>query len=157
MQGKDFIYFLFDENNNSYYAYGDTVLKSGSLRPLEFTPDGWKKIQLQNVRNPTYFAIDRTFSVPLDYVKDGAQILKYIYTNFGVEAKVFMVICEQQLYFDATEYGFYYTLLYKGEIDLANYKHDGVKVTVNIMEGGMVKLLKAYENTKYEIHVDVPD
>jgi hypothetical protein len=157
MQGKDFIYFLFDENNNSYYAYGDTVLKSGALRPLEFTPDGWKKIQLQNVRNPTYFAVDRTFSVPLEYVKDGAQILKYIYTNFGVEAKVSMAICEQRLYFDATHYGYYYTLLYKGEIDLANYKHDGVKVTVNIMEGGMVKFLKAYENTKYEIPVDVPD
>lgn len=157
MQGKDFIYFLFDENNNSYYAYGDTVLLSASLKPLEFTPDGWKKIQLQNFRNPTYWAIDRSFSVPLDYVKDGAQILKYIYTNFGVEAKVYMTICEQRLFFDATHYGYYYTLLYRGEIDLANYKHDGPKVTVNIMEGGMVKLIKAYENTKYEIPIDVPE
>lgn len=157
MSGKDFIYFLFDENNNSYYAYGDTVLLSSSLKPLEFTPDGWMKMQLQNNRNGTYFAIDRSFSVPLDYVKDGAQILKYIYTNFGVEARVYMAICEQRLFFDATHYGFYYTLLYRGEIDLANYKHEGTKVTVNIMEGGIVKLIKAYENTKYEIPVDVPD
>lgn len=157
MQGKDFIYFLFDEHNNSYYVYGDTVLKTADLKPLEFTPDGWTKIQLQNVRNQTYFAVDRTFSVPLDYVKDGAQILKYVYTNYGVEGKVYMAICEQRLYFDATHYGFYYTLLYRGEIDLANYKHDGTKVTVNIMEGGIVKLIKAYENTKYEIPVDVPD
>lgn len=157
MSGKDFIYFLFDENNNSYYAYGDTVLVTASLKPLEFTPDGWTKIQLQNNRNGTYFALDRSFSVPLDCVKDSAQILKYIYTNFGVEAKVSMAIAEQKLFFDATHYGFYYTLLYKGEIDLANYKHDGTKVTVNIMEGGMVKLIKAYENTKYEIPVDVPD
>lgn len=157
MQGKDFIYFLFDENNNSYYAYGDTVLKSASLKPLEFTPDGWKKIQLQNIRNPTYWAIDRSFSVPLEYLKDGGQILKHIYYNFGVEAKVYMGICEQRLYFDATHYGYYYTLLYRGEIDLANFKHDGTKVTVNIMEGGMVKLIKAYENTKYEIPVDVPE
>lgn len=157
MQGKDFIYFLLDENNNSYYAYGDTVLSTASLKPLEFTPNGWTKIQLQNFRNQTYFAVDRSFSVPLEYVKDGAQILKYIYTNFGVEAKVSMAICEQRLFFDATHYGYYYTLLYKGEIDLANYKHDGTKVTVNIMEGGMVKLIKAYENTKYEIPIDVPD
>jgi hypothetical protein len=156
MQGKDFIYFLFDENNNSYYAYGDTVLLSGSLKPLEFTPDGWRKIQLQNQRNPNYFAVDRSFSVPLDYLKDGGQILKYIYYNFGVEAKVYMAICEQRLFFDATHYGFYYALLYRGEIDLANFKHDGPKVNVNIMEGGLVKLIKAYENTKYEIPVDVP-
>lgn len=157
MQGKDFIYFLFDENNNSYYQYGDTVLLSASLKPLEFTPDGWTKIQLINQRNPTYFAIDRNFSVPLEYVKDGGQILKHIYYNYGVEAKVYMAICEQRLYFDATHYGFYYSLLYRGEIDLANFKHDGTKVTVNIMEGGIVKLIKAYENTKYEIPVDVPD
>ena len=157
MQGKDFIYFLLDENNNSYYAYGDTVMLSASLKPLEFTPDGWKKIQIQNQRNPTYFAIDRSFTVPLDYVKDGAQILKYIYYNFGVEAKVFMSICEQRLFIDDNNYGFYYTLLYRGEIDLANFKHDSTKVTVNIMEGGMVKLIKAYENTKYEIPVDVSE
>jgi len=157
MQGKDFIYFLFDENNNSYYQYGDTVLLSASLKPLEFTPDGWKKIQIQNQRNQTYFAIDRSFTVPLEYVKDGAQILKHIYYNFGVEAKVYMSVCEQRLFLDATNYGFYYTLLYRGEIDLANFKHDSTKVTVNIMEGGMVKLIKAYENTKYEIPVDVDD
>lgn len=157
MQGKDFIYFLLDENNNSYYAYGDTVLTSASLKPLQFTPDGWKKIQLTNQRNPTYFAIDRSFSVPLEYVKDGAQILKHIYYNQGMEAKVFMSICEQRLFFDATHYGFYYTLLYRGEIDLAQLKHDGTKVTVNIMEGGIVKLIKAYENTKHEIPVDVPE
>jgi hypothetical protein len=157
MQGKDFLYFLFDENNNSYYQYGDTVLLSASLKPLEFTPDGWKKIQIQNQRNGTYFAIDRSFTVPLEYVKDGAQILKHIYYNYGVEAKVYMAVCEQRLYFDATHYGFYYTLLYRGEIDLAQMKHDGAKVTVNIMEGGIVKFIKAYENTKYEIPVDVPD
>lgn len=157
MQGKDFIYLLLDENNNSYYAYGDTVLSTASLKPLEFTPNGWTKIQLQNQRNQTYFAVDRSFSVPLEYLKDGAQILKHIYYNFGVEAKVYMTICEQRLYFDATHYGYYYTLLYRGEIDLANFKHDSTKVTVNIMEGGMVKLIKAYENTKYEIPIDVPD
>lgn len=157
MQGKDFIYFLFDDNNNSYYQYGDTVLTSASLKPLEFTPDGWKKIQIQNQRNGTYFAVDRSFTVPLEYVKDGGQILKHIYYNYGIEAKVYMVVCEQQLYFDATHYGYYYKLLYRGEIDLANFKHDGPKVTVNIMEGEIVKFIKAYENTKYEIPVDVPD
>lgn len=157
MKGKDFIYFLLDENNNSYYAYGDTVLSTAALKPLDFTPNGWTKIQIQNQRNPTYFALDRSFSVPLEYLKDGGHILKYIYYNYGVEAKVYMSICEQRLYFDATHYGYYYTLLYRGEIDLAQFKHDSTKVTVNIMEGGLVKLIKAYENTKYEIPVDVPE
>jgi hypothetical protein len=155
MMGKDFIYFFFDENNNSYYAYGDTVISSASLRPLEFTPDGWKKIQVQNQRNQTYWALDRSFTVPLDCVKDGGQILKYVYYTFGPEAKVFMAVCEQKLFFDATHYGFYYQLVYRGEVDFGNFKHDSTKVNVNIMEGGLPKLIKAFENTKYEIPVDV--
>src|ERR1051325_10685670 len=141
MQGKDFIYFLLDENNNSYYQYGDTVLLSASLKPLEFTPDGWKKIQIQNQRNGTYFALDRSFTIPLEYVKDGAQILKYIYYNFGVEAKVYMSICEQRLYFDSTHYGFYYTLLYRGEIDLANFKQRVVKPIM-----GRIKIKPLFTN-----------
>jgi hypothetical protein len=130
------------------------VLVSSTPRPLQFTPDGWRNITISNQRNQKYFAIDRSFSVPLDYVKDGAQILKHLYYNRGLEEKVFMCIAKQVMYFDATHYGYYYTLLYKGEIDLANFTDVSTKVTVNIMEGGPVKLIKARENTSYEIPVE---
>jgi hypothetical protein len=127
---------------------------SSSPKPLQFSPDGWRNITITNQRNPKYFALDRSFTVPLDYVKDGAQILRYLYYNRGSEEKVFMCVAKQVLYFDGTNYGYYYTLLYKGEVDLINYKHDGPKVTVNIMEGGAVKLIKANENTTYEYPLD---
>lgn len=153
-QGRSHIYFLMNSSNKSYYVSNGMVLASSTPRPLQFTPDGWRNITISNQRNQKYFAIDRSFSVPLDYVKDGAQILKHLYYNRGLEEKVFMCIAKQVMYFDATHYGYYYTLLYKGELDFANFNDSSTKVTVNIMEGGPVKLIKARENTSYEIPVE---
>lgn len=153
-QGRDHIYFLMDSSNNSYYLSNGLVLSASTPRPLEFTPEGWRNIQITNQRNQKYFGIDRMFSVPLEFVKDGAQILKYLYYNRGLEEKVFLCVAKQVLYFDATHYGYYYTLSYKGEIDFSNFQHDSPKVTCNIMEGGIVKLIKANENTTYEIPME---
>lgn len=153
-QGRDHIYFLMDSGNKSYYVSNGLVLSSATPRPLQHTPDGWRNIVINNERNQKYFAVDRSFSASLDFVKDGAQILKHLYYNRGIEEKVFLCIAKQVLYFDDTHYGYYYTLLYKGELDFANFKHDGPKVTCNIMEGGMVKYLKNRENTTYEIPID---
>jgi hypothetical protein len=155
-QGRDHIYFLMDSANKSYYVSNGMVLSSSSPKPLEYTPDGWRNITITNQRNQKYFAVDRSFSVPLEFVRDGAQILKHLYYNRGIEEKVFLCVAKQVLYLDATHYGYYYTLSYKGEIDFSNFQHDGPKVTANIMEGGPVKLIKANENTSYEIEVDVP-
>lgn len=153
-QGRDHIYFLMDSANNSYYVSNGLVLSGSTPRPIEYTPEGWRNIQITNQRNQKYFGIDRMFSVPLEFVKDGAQILKYLYYNRGLEEKVFLCVAKQVLYFDATHYGYYYTLSYKGEIDFSNFQHDGPKVTCNIMEGGIVKLIKANENTTYEIPME---
>ncbi|MFO7257940.1 MAG: hypothetical protein DIU61_009605, partial [Bacteroidota bacterium] len=143
-----------DSANRFYYVSNGQVLISTSPKPLQATPDGWRNIQISNQRNQKYFALDRSFSLPLDFVKDGAQILKHLYYNKGLEEKVFLAIAKQQLYFDDTHYGYYYTLLYKGELDFINFQHDGPKVTCNIMEGGPVKYIKARENTSYEIPVE---
>jgi hypothetical protein len=156
-QGRDHIYFLMDSANRFYYVSNGQVLVSTSPKPLQATPDGWRNIQITNQRNQKYFAVDRAFSLPLEFVKDGAQILKYLYYNRGIEEKVFLAIAKQQLYIDDTHYGYYYTLLYKGEIDFLNFQHDGPKVTANIMEGGIVKLIKANENTNYEVEVDIDE
>jgi hypothetical protein len=163
MQGKSHIYFLVDEMNRSLYADGDIVKVSGVPRPLVFTPDGWTKIEINNQRNTKYFALDRSFSVPLDFVEDGAVILKDAYYKKGVEAKVYLVILKQKIRIDrdgsgnVTGFGYYYDSFYKGEIDFSQFQHSGPKVTVNIMEGGIPKYIKANENTKYELDVDVSE
>lgn len=157
MQGPDHLYCLVDELNRSLYVENGIVKRSGLPRPLEYTPDGWRNIEINNARNQKYFALDRAFTVPLEFVEDGAFILKNAYYKSGIEAKVWLVIVKQKMFYDGTQYGWYYDACYKGEIDFSNFNHVGPKVTVNIMEGGIPKLIKAKEAVKYEIDMDVPE
>lgn len=157
MQGKDFLYFLVDELGRSFYVQDGLVQRSAVPKPLEHTPDGWLDISIDNVRNNKYFALDRSFTVPLDFVRDGAYILKDAYYKQGIEAKVWLVISKQKLFYDGAEYGYYYDGYYRGEIDFSTFTDTGSKVTCNIMEGGAVKYVKANENNVYEFEVDVPE
>lgn len=156
MQGQDHLYFLLDDMNRSLYVENGIVQRSATPRPLQFTPDGWRKIKVENQRNQKYFALDRMYTVPLEFVEDGALILKYMYYTYGVEVKVFLGILKQKLFYDGAQYGYYHDKFIKGEIDFSNFNRSGPKVTVNIMEGGLSKLIKNRENNKYEFDIDVP-
>lgn len=154
MQGSEFLYFLTD-NNNQFYSIANGRLKlSATPIPLEFSPDGWQEVSIQNQRNKKYFGIDRSVTIPYTFVEDGAAILKQIFYKYGVNAQVNLIICQQQLYYSGGEYGFWYKLLSKLDIDFSTFNHSGYKVTCNLLEGGFPKYLKANENTTYEFPLD---
>ncbi len=158
MQGPETIYFL-KRNGKFLYLQDGLVLESPNPVRLQFAPDGWQDVGIINQRNQKYFALDRSYSIPLGFTEDGAQILKYYYYTYGIEEKIEMVMARQKLYFDDTHYGFYYTNLSSNifEIDFSQFKHDGPKVTVNIMEGGIAKIVKANETLKVEVPVEADD
>jgi hypothetical protein len=177
---RDFTYYLIREDGRFCTVQNDSVVLVSDPVPLQYTPDRWLDIEVSRQRNQKYFGLERSFTAPLDFVKDGALILKYFYYNAGSEDKMYLIIAEKRLYIESggyvelepttgavytetpgfveTEtipsYYYYYSAIYKGELDFTNFKHAGPKVTVNIMEGGASKLLKAYENTVYEIPID---
>lgn len=154
MQGSEFLYFLTDEFNRFYRFENGSLKVSGNAVPLQFSPDGWQDFSIKNKRNQKYWGLDRTITIPFNYVEDGADILKAILYTYGPEAKVYLIVCQQQLYYDGSEYGFWYKQLIKADVDLSNFNHSGFKVTVNCLEDGFVKYLKANENTVYEIPMD---
>lgn len=154
MQGSEFLYFLTD-NNNQFYSIANGRLKlSATPIPLEFSPDGWQEVSIQNQRNKKYFGIDRSVTIPYTFVEDGAAILKQIFYKYGVNAQVNLIICQQQLYYSGGEYGFWYKLLSKLDVDFSTFNHSGYKVTCNLLEGGFPKYLKSNENTTYEFPLD---
>lgn len=158
MQGPDFLYFFIDDIGRSFYVEDGIVKLSSVGKPVIFTPGGWKDIVIDNVRNQKYFALDRSFSIPISAVEDGALILKDQYYKKGVVAKVRLVILEQKLHYEAgVGYGYWYDSFYKGDFDFANFKHKGPLVSINILEAGTVKLIKAREAQKYKIPLDVPE
>lgn len=156
MQGADFIFFLQDSNRRFWgiSEAGDVVL-SNAPYALKYSPDGWQDTTVKNVRNRKYWGIDRGVSLPFKYPEDCARILKHIFYTLGADASVFLVICEQRLaYTPGVSYGYWYKQIFRAEIDLPTYLHDGPVVTCNTLEDGIAKHLKANENTPYEFELN---
>ncbi len=153
-QGPNHIFFIANKANEFYYVENGTVFTTTTPRPLPHTPDKWLDMLIENIRNPKYFALDRAFSDPLEFVLEGAHILEYLYYSRGPEEQVDVIIAEQRIFVDATHYGYYYTQIYRGEVDLGQFQHDGPKVTGNLLEGGPVKYIRANEGVTQEIPFD---
>lgn len=157
MQGRDYIFCFQNEDNKfwSINASGNVVLSSQPYF-LEFSPSGWDELAIQNVINKAYWALDRTVSVPLAYIKDGARILKHIFYNYGTDTmKTYFTIARQQLHFvPNTEYGYWYKQIFRAEVDFSTLTDTGVRFNVSMLEEGLPKYLKANERTMQEIVYD---
>ncbi len=156
MQGHDFIFFFQDKQRRFWgiNAAGNVVL-SVTPYPIVFSPEGWDDITMKNIRNRKYWGLDRTVTTPFKYVEDAARILKYIYYRKGSEESVYLVICEQRLhYVPAVEYGYWYKQIFRSEIDLSTFIHDGAIVNASCVEDGFAKHLKSGENTIHDILLD---
>lgn len=147
--GPSHIYFFLDDQNRSVYF--DGLLGFSTLpRNLAYAPDGWKEISIVDQRNQTYWSLDIDFTIPLNFVKDGAQILKVWFSTKGTEEPLFLAIMEQKLFYDGTSYYYYYTRLYKSQVDFSSYKHMGTSVAVNMLDQSFPMQLKNKAGTTYQ-------
>lgn len=159
MQGPDLIFTITNENFQFYQPDKDGLLVVNS-NPyfFQFSPDGWYDVAVNNIRNKTYWAIDRSVSIPLDYFGDGARVLKSIVMTMGTEAKAYLTICSQQLdYVPGVDYRYWYKKEYRASIDFGSYEHTGSKVNITCSEDGLPKYLKANEGKAIELPMNVPD
>ena len=98
MQGKDYIFAIQDKDFNFYRLNGSgNVVKSSQPHFLAFAPSGWEGIAIQCIRNKTYWALDRSVTIPFDYVGDGAKIIKDVFYDLDLERGLFLSILSQQL------------------------------------------------------------
>lgn len=139
----------------SYYVENN-VVKTGNIpNPINLTPDGWQDIMIQWERNMKYAGTQRNFTGSLGFVGDGAQILRYINFNNNFEVKIYLLIQKKRLEITDDNYAFVYRFFYKGDLDFSSYSqsdiNEGFKVTINIMDGGFNKYLKAYNSVTYEV------
>lgn len=143
---------------NSYFTINSAnqVTTTNVATPIQ-TPDGWQNIELTWGRNVEYWGVFRSVSTPLQFVEDGARILRHIYygggynTDFGVEAKCTLTIFKQNP--DNGVWDFYYS----GDIDFSQFKDEAFKVTVNVIESGLNAYLNAYADTNFAIPINIDD
>lgn len=154
-QPKDFLYSLTDKDGRSYRVNNGIVDVVNTPAPLPVTPDGWQEKSIQYSRNVRSSGMWRTFTTPLKYVKQGAHILRHIMYTLGTEFPLYQVIHRLDKSFGG---GWIHKFFYKGELDLSQFDDtQDTHVTCNIMEGDLIKQIKANENTVYEIPMDIPE
>jgi hypothetical protein len=158
-----FQYYLCDYpgTGNFYVDVNGMIQTTNMPTPLKFAPGGWMDTELKFARSEHYYGINRSYSIPLKFVGDGAAIIRHVfYTGRGIEQLLQLIVLKWQpadmtLPDGTFRPGDSWYLYYKGLLDLPKMK-DKVQegIEVNIMEGGVVQLLKAYENAVFEIPCD---
>lgn len=156
MQGPKFLYGVANKAGQTASFNGTSLEWNSVFTPLDLSPDGWMQLSILTERNKSTFGVDVTYGAPQNFVLSAASILKSIMYTYGINFPCWLVILEQRLVIDDTEYGFYYDLICKCEIDLSSAKDNGT-VTANILDGDVTKYLKANGDVKYSIDIDVPE
>jgi hypothetical protein len=128
-----------------------TLVTDSDTYVLPNAPIGWEENIIRWSRSEFYYGMIRSFSVPLQFVLDGAWILRTGFYTFGLRSYAELRIEELNL----TTWA--YEIIYTGEIDFSTFSDKLTDVTVTAMEGGISAKIKAYENVKYTIPIDVPD
>lgn len=147
---KTFLFFIVDGQGRSAYWEDEIVKWQSTPRPLRRSPDGWKDTEIGFVRSNKYFGINRQFSNQYKFVDDGANILRHlVYTQSSYETKVYLIVAKWDPDNDI------YNTYYRGEIDLVKMQDEAsTGITANMVEGDLLKLLNASEDTEYEIGLE---
>lgn len=152
-----FLYFLFGENRKPLYKKNGLIMEGdenyqqpdGQLAKIEKSPIGWKDSLVKYARNLTSLGTLRTMSVPMRFVKDGYDILKYLLSTRGIETIAFLGILKFNRYVLPYEHDVWYL----SELDFSKYVHARDAFEIQAVEGGFTKIMKAFEKQTYDISV----
>lgn len=138
---------LLPQNEFEYY-----LTYEGLRTKLIFAPEGWDKDTIGELSRDTYYkGLLRTLSLPLNFVLDGKSIIQAAFLKYSFEAQVILEVKQLE------RSSMVYRPLYNSELDFSQYDNDGTTVSVILMEGGVSKLIKAAESTKFEYALTGPD
>lgn len=123
-----------------------TLTIDGTDYVLPHAPTGWEESLVRVARSEKYFGMQRFFSVPMEFVVDGAWLLRREFYAKGLNARADIKI--ERL---ANKYWSYRTV-FLGSLDFSTFKDkDRTGVEITAMDRGITEIVKAFENVQYEI------
>jgi len=160
MARKTFLFWLLSADKKPLYvddATGHVLEADGATfkKPdnqpayLKDDPTGWKDTLVKYARNNKYLGVFRDMTVPMKFTKNAAKVLRNRMWLFGIECLCYLAIHK----LDRLNFPYNYESWYSCEIDFSKFKQTNNDFTVNAMEGGPGKYLKAFETTVYEIPI----
>lgn len=152
---KRFLQFLADSTGRTYERNGyngqgyPNIVANSTPTFLESSAIGWLDNSISFVRSNNYYGLNRSFSIPLKFVNDGADIIKNRLVKMGYEDKLRFIMNK----WDGVTSDVYKPY-FQGEVDLTELEYLSDGVTANIIEGGALKMLNANQDVKYKIPID---
>jgi len=149
------IFYCFISNpNGEYYScdystLGEPIIsRSGSPIPLKTNPADLQSLQPEFATNKQYFSLNRSITNQLQFIKDGADILRNLdYTGRGFEEDAFLIIVKYNPVRGI------YELYYTGKFDFSKKKDDPILgFTINTVDSGVWGIL----SQKDDIQVQIP-
>lgn len=150
------LYYLVESDGRCRQVVNGVVTSLSNRKPLSNAPIGSNDILIQWIRNLTRYAQVRSVGLPMGFVREAALILRNDRYKFNIDRALSLLIQRFVSEIDSSFYYDRYHFLYKGELDFSTAEDDqaGSRFNINILEGGLSKLVKANENTEYEVLFD---
>jgi hypothetical protein len=151
---KPFQYYLLEEDGRSIHVENGVVTSSSTPTPIPHTPDKWQEITVGWERDMAKHGIRRNFSTGMEFIRDGAHILREPFYKSNVERRIYLLIQRLTLDLDSNFFRWVYRYFYKGEIDLSSISDADFTASINIMERKLVRMLNAFWDQVYEIDIE---
>ena len=147
---QTFLFFLQKPKGQSYFIQNGKLNYTNVPTWLKNAPQGWFDSELTFARNAHYWGLNRSFSNSYTFYKDAQDIIRnLLYNNTGVKDSLAFIV--NKLNPDNGVYEGYF----KGDVDLPHVEDNPVEsIKAPVIQGGLQKLIKAYENVYFEIPCD---
>lgn len=145
-------YLGYTDSGTDYFYYIDTngdVQTTTTATKLEYAPKDKDSTKITEERKFTYHGVYRKYSTPVEFVEDGAHILRHIFNTQGING-----ICWFRIdVFDSSVSVNDFVEEYRGDIDFSRYDSGRYIVKVEMMEDGFPSKLVSQESTEYELEM----
>src|SRR5688500_11442963 len=147
---KQYLTFLLDKDGRSLIKQNNRVVSTINKVPLLHNPGGLDDIAIYWERTLNELGITRSLSTTFIHYFDGAAILREYLYNKTIEEKLYILLTKQVLKITDATYKWHGQFFYKGEIDTTTIKHNGVALSAQIAETGIIGKYKANKGTTVE-------
>lgn len=142
---------LYDNGLGGVGVVANGIVKpDGTSAALKRSPRKWQDTLIKYTRNVKYLGMTRSMTVPLEFVEDGALIIKNVLWTGGID-KVLYLACSKR---NGTKYPEIYEHFATLELDLSSHSQKLDAITVKAVEGGWSKFLAANEDTVYDLPIN---
>lgn len=143
LKASDTLYYTVNSSGNVITTTTETAQARAAM--------GWKDLKINFERNVKYWGIFREYSVPLQFVKKAAKILRYIFTTQGVEGVCLLEI--RKINTSTLQYEPFFV----GDLDFSECSSERDFFQINIMDRGLSEMIKSREDVDFEIPVAQPE